>query len=60
MKETKLEQILVTPTGSSRVLARSPLFRPPAPPPAQLAVVLNSTEVRIRVRTQFSVVRSVV
>ena len=46
--------ILVTPTGSSSVLARRALFRPA--PPAQLAVVLNSTEGRIHVRTHFSVV----
>ena len=41
--------ILVTPTASSRVLARRALFCPAAPA-AQLAVVLKSTEGRIHVR----------
>ena len=48
--------ILVTPTGSSRALARRALFRAPAAATPQLAVVLNSIEGRIHVRTQFSVV----
>ena len=48
IKDEKFWSLLL---ASSRVLARRALFRAP-----DLAVVLNSTEGRIHVRTQFSVV----